>query len=53
MCVPVCMRVCACVHACVCLCACVCVPVRMRVCVLDREGSRMVASRALVQVAVE
>ena len=35
---------CVCVHVCVCVCACV--PVH----VLDKEGSRVVASRALVVV---
>ena len=42
MCVCVCM--CVCVYVCVYVCVCVCV------CVLDREGNRVFASRALVVV---
>ena len=40
--VCVCVRARACVRACVCVCVCVCV--------LDREGSRMFASTAVVVV---
>ena len=55
MCVCVCVSVrasvcvCACVHACVraCVRACVCV------CVVDREGNRAFASRALVVVSTD
>ena len=44
------MRVCVCVCLCVCVCVCACVRacVRAYVCFLNREGSRVVASRALV-----
>ena len=63
MCVRVCVYVCVCVcvraYTCVCVCAytyiyvCVCVCVCLcvcAVCVLDREGNMMLASRALVVV---
>ena len=44
------MCLCVCVHACMCVClrACVCVCVCVRACVLDVEGNRVFASRALV-----
>ena len=37
-------------HLCMCVCVCVCACVRACVCVLDREGSWVVASTALVVV---
>ena len=43
-----CVLVCVCVHACVCVC--VCVKERERERVLDREGSNVVAGKALVVV---
>ena len=47
-----CVSVRACMHVCVCVCACMhasmqCAYVFMCVCVLDREGSRVFASKAL------
>ena len=47
-CMPVHMHVCvcACLYTCMCVCVCACVPVH----VLDTEGSRVVARRALVVV---
>ena len=38
--------VCLCVHVCVCVCLCVCA----HVCVLDREGSSVFASRAIIEL---
>ena len=42
MCVSVCVCVCVCVYVCVCMHVCMCA------CVLDRDGSRVFASRALI-----
>ena len=48
-CVRVC--VCGCVRVCVCVCVCVCLCVSA--CVVDREGNRAFASRALVVVSTD
>ena len=42
------VRKCVCMCVCVCVGACMCVHVRVCVCVLDREGSRVFATRVLV-----
>ena len=49
-----CVCVCLCMHVCVCVCVCACVCVCVCACVcvhmLDREGNRVFATRALVVV---